>query len=74
MIKKKNERLAALLKSRNITAYRLARELGYKDNSRTTVYQWIYGRGEPSARIMLKLMEILDVSALEILRIFGEEE
>ena len=71
---KKNERLVALLKSRGITAYKLAEVLGYKDKSKTVVYQWVYGRGEPNAQTMLKLMEILDVSALEILRVFGEVE
>lgn len=67
---KKNARFSALLNARKITGYKLASLLGYKD--KTTVYHWIYGRGEPNARTMLKLMEILDVSALELLQIFGE--
>ncbi|MBQ9728208.1 MAG: helix-turn-helix transcriptional regulator [Clostridia bacterium] len=66
------KRLAELLSSRKITAYKLAQMLGYKDSSKTTVYKWIYGEGEPNAATMLKLMEILDVSALDILRIFAE--
>ena len=65
----RRERLAQLLKARKITAYKLAEMLGYKD--KTTAYRWIYGKGEPNAQTMLKLMEILDVSALDILRIFA---
>ena len=61
-----------MLKSRNITAYKLAGLLGYKDSTKTTVYKWVYGVSEPSAATMLKLMEILDVSAQEILEIFAE--
>lgn len=68
----KRTRFAALLKSRKVTAYKLAQMLGYKDTSKTTVYKWVYGTGEPNAATMLKLMEILDVSALEILRAFAE--
>ena len=60
-----------LLKSRNITAYKLALMLGY---DKTTVYKWIYGQGEPNAETMLKLIVILDVSALEILQIFAEKK
>ena len=72
-MKKKHKRNVAfqnLLKSRKVTAYKLSEMLGYKE--RTTVYKWIYGYAEPSAAAMLKMLEILDVSALEILRIFGE--
>lgn len=58
-----------LLKARGITAYALAKVLGYKANA---VYKWIYGQGEPNAATMLKLTLILDVSAEEILRIFAE--
>ena len=67
---RKKPRFAQLLSSRKITAYKLAKELGYKD--KTTVYKWIYGYGEPDAKTMLALIELLDVSALELLRIFAE--
>lgn len=64
------KRFAALLQSRGITAYQLAKQLG---RDKTSVYKWIYGIGEPNARTMLKLMMILDVSAQEILEIFAEQ-
>lgn len=67
---KRNSAFETLLKSRGITAYKLSQKLGYKD--KYTVYKWIYGKGEPNAATMLRLMDILDVSAEEILRIFGE--
>ena len=70
MSKKRRKRFEDLLKSRKITAYRVAKILKYKDV--TTVYRWIYGQGEPTAATMLKLMEILDVSALEILQVFAD--
>ena len=67
---KKRKKLSDLLKKRNVSAYQLSKELGYKDV--TTVYKWLYGKGEPNAATMLKLMIILSVSAEEILRIFAE--
>ena len=70
---KRRTRLENLLKSRKITAYKLAQALGYKDETRTTVYKWIYGISEPNAATMLKLTEILEVSAQEILEIFAED-
>ena len=69
---KKRQAFADLLRSRNVTAFKLGQELGYKDKSDTTVYKWVYGQSAPNAATMLKLMEILDVSAEEILRIFAE--
>lgn len=69
---KRRTRFENLLKSRKITAYKLASLLGYKDSTKTTVYKWIYGLGEPNAAMMLKLTEILGVSAQEILEIFAE--
>lgn len=68
---KRRTRFAEILNARKITAYALAGRLGYKD--KTAVYKWIYGRGEPNAATMMRLMEILDVSALDILRAFAEE-
>lgn len=69
---KRRTRFENLLKSRKITAYKLASLLGYKDSTKTTVYKWIYGVSEPNAAMMLKLTEILGVSAQEILEIFAE--
>jgi transcriptional regulator with XRE-family HTH domain len=69
---KRREKFEALLRSRGITAYKLAKELGYADSSRTTVYKWIYGKSEPNAATMLKLTVLLDVTAEEILKIFAE--
>lgn len=70
----RNQAFADLLQSRKITAYKLSKILGYKDSSRTTVYKWVQGKAEPNAATMLKLTEILDVSAEEILRIFAERK
>ena len=67
----RRKRFADLLQSRNITAYKLSEMLGYDD--RGTVYKWIYGKSEPNAATMLKLIEILDISAEEILRMFAED-
>lgn len=64
---KKRTKFQELLKAQSITAYKLSKILG--DHA---VYQWIYGRGEPSAAIMLKLTEIFNVSAQEILEMFAE--
>ena len=66
---KKNKAFAELLSARKITAYKLSGMLGFKD--KTTAYKWVYGKAEPNAATMLKLMEILYVSALEILHIVG---
>lgn len=68
----KRKKLKALLDSRGITAYRLSRILGYKDPFH--VYRWIYGRGEPTARTMLTLMDVLDATAEEILHAFADVE
>lgn len=64
------KRLAEVLKSRGITAYKLAAMLGYKD--KTSVYKWVYGVGQPNAATMLKLMLLLDITAREVLEIFAE--
>lgn len=71
MQNRRNQAFADLLKSRNVTAYKLTKELGYKDDSRSTVYKWVQGVSEPNAATMLKLTEILDVEADELLRIFA---
>lgn len=67
---KKRTKFQELLKDRKMTAYRLSKILGYKDHA---VYKWIYGKGEPNAETMLKLTEILNISAQEILKMFAEE-
>lgn len=66
---KRNTAFEALLKAKGVTAYKLSQLLGYKDKS--AVYKWIYGKGEPNAATMLRLMNILDISAEEILRVFA---
>lgn len=65
---KRRTAFEALLKSRGLTAYKLSKLLGHKDPYHA--YKWIYGKGEPNAATMLRLMEILDVSGEEILRAF----
>lgn len=69
-MKKRRTKLEKLLKERNITAYELSDRLGYRNHY--TVYKWIYGKGEPKAAMMLKLMVLLEVSAEEILHLFAE--
>lgn len=67
---RKRPKLKQLLDARGITPCALSKRLGYKDER--AVYKWIYGIAEPRAAVMLKLTEILDVSAEEILRLFAE--
>ena len=70
MPKIKRKEFARVLRLRGITAYKLSQMLGLKD--KTHVYKWIYGKGAPNAATMLRLMDILDVSAEEILQMFAE--
>ena len=69
---KRNTAFEALLKSRGMTAYELSKRLGYKDPYHA--YKWVYGKAEPNATTMLRIMRILEVSAEEILMAFGAEE
>lgn len=68
-VKVKRKKLFELLERRNKTAYSLAKEIGYKPQA---VYNWLYGIGAPSAAVMLKLTDLLEVTAEEILKIFAE--
>ena len=65
----KNEKLLYLLNLNGLTAYKVAKLLGYKDSSR--VYKWLYNKASPNALTMLKLSEILNCSAEDILRCFA---
>ena len=69
MVGKKNEKLLYLLNLNGLTAYKVAKLLGYKDSSR--VYKWLYNKASPNALTMLKLSEILNCSAEDILRCFA---
>lgn len=68
---KRRKKLYELLRKKNLSAFKLAKELGYSNE--TTVYKWLYGKGSPNALTMLRLTVILGVSAEEILEIFAEE-
>ena len=68
---KKRKGFYEALKRKGITAYKVAKTLGYSETG--TVYKWIYGISEPNAVTMLKLMSILDISAEEVLQMFAEE-
>lgn len=59
-----------LLKSKNMTCYGLAKKLGVKLQ---TVYQWAWGRCTPNPETILQIVEILEVSAEEVLRCFVEK-
>lgn len=69
MIKRRN--LQKAIKKSGLTVIKVSQILGYGDNA---VAKWIYGKGEPSAAIMLKLTEILNVTADEVLKMFAESE
>lgn len=66
---KQREKLARLLELKGMSAYALAKAIGYKPQ---TVYNWVYGHGTPTPALMLKMTEILGVSAQEMLEIFAE--
>ena len=66
---KNRERLARILEQKGMSAYALAKAVGYKPQ---TVYNWVYRHGTPTPTVMLKMMDILDVSAREILEIFSD--
>lgn len=67
---KQRKKLAQILERKGMSAYTLAKELGYKPQ---TVYNWVYGHGTPTPAVMIKLKTILNVSGDEILEMFAEE-
>ena len=58
------------LADRNISAYKLAKELSIAPQS---VYRYIWGDREPDVTMLIKLKTILYVSGDEILEMFAEE-
>ena len=66
---KQRERLARILEQKGMSAYALAKAVGYKPQ---TVYNWVYGHGTPTPAVMLKIMDILGISAQEILGLFAD--
>ncbi|MBQ7912941.1 MAG: helix-turn-helix transcriptional regulator [Clostridia bacterium] len=68
---KQRERLARLLEQKEMSAYALAKAIGYKPQ---TVYNWVYGHGTPTPAVMLKMTKIFGVSAQKILEIFAEDK
>ena len=66
---KQRYKLARILEKNKMSAYALAKTLGYKPQ---TVYNWVYGCGTPTPGVMLKLTKILNVSGDEILEMFAE--
>lgn len=67
---KQREKLARILEQKGMSAYALAKAVGYKPQ---TAYNWVYGCGTPTPAVMLKMTKVLGVSAQEILEIFAEE-
>ena len=65
----KNENLLYLLNLNGLTVNKLSELLGYSDPSR--VYKWLYNKAAPNASTMLKLTELLNCSAENILRCFA---
>lgn len=68
---KQRERLVQILEKKGMSAYALAKALGYKPQ---TVYNWVYGHGTPTPAMMLKMVKIFGVSAQEILEVFADGE
>ncbi|MBQ3221159.1 MAG: helix-turn-helix transcriptional regulator [Clostridia bacterium] len=66
---KRREKFVQILEQKGMSAYALAKVIGYKPQ---TVYNWVYGHGTPTPVVMLDLVEILGVSAQEILEMFAE--
>ena len=66
---RKRKKMDQLLEQKGMTAYALAKEVGYKPQ---TVYNWLYGCGTPTPTVMLKMMKVLNISAQEVLEIFAE--
>lgn len=61
--------LRELIKTSGHKIYLLSEKLGY---SQGTLYGWLNGHREPSAKDMLRLAEVLDIEVETIVRTFGE--
>jgi plasmid maintenance system antidote protein VapI len=68
---KKRKKFDLLLREREITAPKLAKDLGVTGQA---VYGWVWGRGTPTPRNMIRLTKILNISAEEVLELFAENE
>lgn len=66
---KKRQAFEECIKASGFTKYSLGKKLGL---SKSHVYQWCYGKQNPSIEILIKLKEILNVSGDEILEMFSE--
>ncbi|MBQ7913744.1 MAG: helix-turn-helix transcriptional regulator [Clostridia bacterium] len=69
MAKQKKERTAfcELIKKKGFTRYSLGKALGL---SATHVYQWAYGKQNPTIEHLIKMKKLLNVSGDEILEMF----
>lgn len=65
----KRKKFEECIKARGFTRYSLSKKLGL---SKSHVYQWCYGKQNPSIENLIKLKEILNVSGDEILEMFSE--
>ena len=52
------DKLNALMKERNVTAYGIAKEIGY---TAPAVYSWANGEAEPKMKAIVKLSEFFNV-------------
>ena len=68
----RNENLTYLLNLNGLTVGMVSELLGYTDSSR--VYKWLYNKAAPNASTMLKLAEILNCSAEDMLRCFADKD
>ena len=66
---KNREKFEELIKGKGYTCYSLAKALGLTNSH---VYQWCYGKQNPSISNLIKLKKILNVSGDEILEMFVE--
>lgn len=55
------ERLTSLLKEENISARRLAKELGIPSNS--MVYYWLQGKTTPNAEYIIAICDYFNISS-----------
>lgn len=65
-MKKIKNKIADILKEKNISPYRLAKLMNIPP---ITVYNWVNGKSNPSQRHLVVLMKILGVTLEDILEV-----
>lgn len=70
-MKKIRKEFYLLLKEKDISVYALAEKLKI---TAQCIYRWIYGKGTPSPKLMLRLAYELDISAERALLLFAADK